>query len=204
MFCQRVSHACTQTTKRQMISLVVAATSTSLAIGRNGSLPWRLPTDTKFFKLLTTPHTVIMGHTTWRSIPSRFRPFPNRTNIVLSRTPESILAPDSVLRTTSLDAALAAAKGHVFIVGGAEIYAVALAHPALDAIFLTQVYADEGVLKCDTFMQDFRSKPWVRRSTDQLKSCLDSIGAIEAAKLVPHGIVTENGIEYEFTLWKRE
>ena len=61
--------------------VIVAATASSLGIGRLGDLPWKLPGDMAFFKRLTTTtrHTkkknaVIMGRNTWESIPSKFRP----------------------------------------------------------------------------------------------------------------------------------
>jgi dihydrofolate reductase len=78
--------------------LVVAATLKG-GIGQSGKLPWRLKGDMAFFKQLTTTTTtaqkgkrnvVVMGRKTWESIPSNFRPLPNRVNVVLSRRPESI------------------------------------------------------------------------------------------------------------------
>ena len=65
-------------------------------IGLNGKLPWRLKEDMKLFKKITTTiqnsndegkqNAVIMGRKTWESIPNKFRPLPNRINIILSRT----------------------------------------------------------------------------------------------------------------------
>lgn len=56
------------------------------AIGKDNSLPWSVPEDLKRFTELTTGHTVVMGRNTWDSLPSKFKPLPNRKNLVLSRT----------------------------------------------------------------------------------------------------------------------
>ena len=80
-------------------SLVVAATVPDFGIGFNGSIPWRIPEDLKFFKDTTTftkdnqkQNAVIMGRKTWESIPSKYRPLPSRLNIVLTRNTNSDIA----------------------------------------------------------------------------------------------------------------
>lgn len=78
-------------------ALIVAATE-DLGIGFQGTLPWRIPKDMAFFKHVTTHvprdfngpsgrNAVIMGRVTWESIPPRFRPLPDRFNIIVSRNP---------------------------------------------------------------------------------------------------------------------
>ena len=69
-----------------MISIIVA-TSLNWAIGRNNQLLWHISEDLKYFKKITSGHTVIMGRKTWESIG---RPLPNRRNIVVSRSLENI------------------------------------------------------------------------------------------------------------------
>ncbi len=78
---------------KKAFALVVAATK-SWGIGRQGVLPWRLPADMAFFRKLTSCTTdpnkrnaVIMGRKTWESIPLKFKPLPQRTNIVLTSQP---------------------------------------------------------------------------------------------------------------------
>ena len=80
-------------------SLVVAATEPEFGIGLDGSIPWRIPEDLKFFKETTTftkdeskQNAVIMGRKTWESIPSKYRPLPSRLNIVLTRNTNSDIA----------------------------------------------------------------------------------------------------------------
>ena len=116
-----------------MIEIVVAH-SRNRVIGRDGGLPWHLPTDLRRFKELTSGGTVVMGRRTYESLPERFRPLPGRRNVVVSRN--GCDAPEVF---GSLDAALEAA-GDCFVIGGGEVYAAALART--DRIHATEVDAD--------------------------------------------------------------
>lgn len=111
-----------------MIALVVAY-SENRVIGRDGGLPWHLPTDLARFKELTTGGTVVMGRKTWDSLPPRFRPLPGRRNVVISRN--GCDAPD-VRRTVG-----EAVEGDCFVIGGGEVYAQAL--PLADRVYATEV-----------------------------------------------------------------
>ena len=139
-------------------SIVVAADDAG-GIGKNGQLPWRLTGDMAYFKRLTCEppapglqNAVIMGRKTWDSIPARFRPLPDRLNIVISRNAALPLPPD-VIRAESLDRALAVVDstpgaGSTFVIGGGEIFREAINHPDLSSVYLTRVHA---TLECDTF-----------------------------------------------------
>ena len=98
-----------------MIALVVALSSNRV-IGRDGALPWRLPTDLRRFRELTTGHAVVMGRRTYESLPERFRPLPDRRNIVLS-TRASYAAPGAEV-FGDLEAALEACEHDCFVIGG--------------------------------------------------------------------------------------
>jgi dihydrofolate reductase len=106
-------------------------------IGRAGGLPWRLPDDLRRFKALTMGKPVIMGRKTFESIG---RPLPQRRNLVISRGNASL--PAGVERFASLDEALrsCATVDEVMVIGGAEIYRLAL--PRANRLELTQVEAD--------------------------------------------------------------
>ena len=96
-------------------------------IGDGQGMPWHVPEDLAHFKAVTMGHPVIMGHSTWRSIPARFRPFPGRENIVLSRSTDLTLEGAHVVQ--SLPAALElAARMHelTWVVGGGTIYEQAM------------------------------------------------------------------------------
>ena len=118
-----------------MIALVVAY-SANRVIGRDGDLPWRLPTDLRRFRELTTGGTVVMGRKTWDSLPERFRPLPGRRNVVVSRN--GCDAPE-VCRSVA-----EALREDCFVIGGGEIYAQALARA--DRVYATEV---EGEVEGD-------------------------------------------------------
>lgn len=117
------------------ISLIWAQ-SVSGVIGRDGGIPWRLPEDQARYKQLTLGHTVVMGRLTWESLPAKVRPLPDRRNVVLTRHPDYVADGASVVPT--LEQAL---EGHdIWVVGGAEIYALAL--PLASRCEVTEVDID--------------------------------------------------------------
>ncbi len=126
---------------RPRLSLVVAASSNNI-IGRGGELPWRLPADLAHFKRLTMGAAILMGRKTYDSIG---RPLPGRKSIVLTRDVSWRAIHDEVLVAESLDQAIAIAaqaevelKTQVFVIGGGEIYRLAL--PQANRIYLTRVH----------------------------------------------------------------
>jgi dihydrofolate reductase len=127
------------------IAFVVAVAENGV-IGRKGALPWRMPSDLKMFRKLTLGKPVIMGRKTFQSIG---KPLPGRDNLVVTRDPA--FEADGVEVFASVDAAiaraqtLAAARGvdEIAVIGGAEIFAVAL--PRAGRIYLTRIRgAPEG------------------------------------------------------------
>jgi dihydrofolate reductase len=116
---------------------VIAAVAANGVIGRDNSLPWRLPEDLKRFKALTMGHPMIMGRKTWESLPGRL---PGRSHIVVTRNPGYRAAGATVV--DSLPAAIAAAgdADEVFVIGGGELYAQALG--IADQLQLTEIAAD--------------------------------------------------------------
>jgi dihydrofolate reductase len=107
------------------VSLVVAY-ARNRVIGRDGGLPWHLPSDMKHFRELTTGGTVVMGRKTYASIPDRFRPLPQRRNIVLSR--DATYRARGAELYPSLPAALDACGRDCFVIGGGATYVTALPH----------------------------------------------------------------------------
>lgn len=166
---------------------IVVAVDEERGIGRSGGLPWRIPADMAFFRTLTqgagdtaAANAVIMGRATWDSIPERFRPLPGRYNIVLSRRGLGAV-PAGVSVVGSLAEALtaAAASPRVFVIGGAQIYREALAHPECETLYLTRV---NGTHDCDTFFP-----PW--ENDYRLVETLD------------HG--SSGGEDYRVEVWQR-
>ena len=147
-------------------SIIVAATSNGLGIGRNGTLAWNIPEDMAFFKKVTMrapdakKNVVIMGRRTYESIPSKFRPLTDRINVVLSRdvnVREKMALPSSVLTANSLAEALknlefsehANIINEIFIIGGAAVYNEAMLSKYCSKIYLTEVLNEYNDL--DTF-----------------------------------------------------
>lgn len=122
-----------------IVALIVAVAENGV-IGRGNTLPWRIPEDMKWFKARTMGKPCIMGRKTWESFPKR--PLPGRTNIVVTR--DRSYAAEGAVVVGSLRSALDVAAGEepdeIMILGGAEIYALAL--PLADRIYLTSVHGE--------------------------------------------------------------
>jgi len=124
---------------------IVVAVGENGVIGRDGGMPWPRTGDMRQFKELTWGHPVVMGRATFESIG---RPLPGRTSVVLTRRPDWRPGHDDVLVVHDLHEALARAGAiddEVFLVGGAQVYAEALAAGLVDRMVVTHVpLAPEG------------------------------------------------------------
>jgi len=132
---------------------MIAAIDTNRALGKNGAIPWHIPEDLKHFQQTTTSHPVIMGRKTWDSLPSAYKPLPNRTNIIVTRSHTNI---EGATVSNSIEEALEIAKTspgseEIFIIGGGSIYKEAL-HLA-ERLYITCV--DTKVENADTFFPDY-------------------------------------------------
>ena len=134
---------------------LIAAVARNGAIGRGNDLLWTDPADQRHFRQTTMGCPVVMGRRTWDSLPARFRPLPGRRNVVVTRNagfdaPGAETAP-------SLDVALArlADASRVFVIGGGELYALAL--PVADTLVLTEIDAE---LDGDTFFPPLDRTPF--------------------------------------------
>ncbi|KAK6946274.1 Dihydrofolate reductase domain, partial [Dillenia turbinata] len=155
---------------------VVVAATPDMGIGKEGKLPWRLPSDLKFFKDLTIStsdsgkkNAVIMGRKTWESIPTEYRPLPGRLNVVLTRsgsfdiaTAENVVICGSMASALELLAAspYCLSIERVFVIGGGQILREALNAPGCDAVHITEI---ETNIECDTFIPPIDSsifQPW--------------------------------------------
>ena len=123
---------------------LIWAMARNRVIGRDNALPWRLPDEMRYFMRTTLGKPVIMGRKQWQSMD---KPLPKRTNIVITRDRSFVADGATVVHT--LDEALArasdalgtdAANGEAMVIGGAEIYALAL--PLADRLYCTQIDAD--------------------------------------------------------------
>jgi dihydrofolate reductase len=142
------------------ISLIAALTK-NFVIGKNNDLPWHLPDDMKYFMQTTSRHHVIMGRKNYESIPEKFRPLPNRTNLVVTHQ-SNFQAPGCIV-VNSIDEALTIARNNheqeVFIIGGAEIYKQGF-HKT-DRLYLTEIHTE---LNGDTYFPQFDKSKWIERT----------------------------------------
>jgi len=144
-----------------MIISMIAAVAENGVIGKDNDLVWNLPDDMRYFVEKTKGRHVIMGRKNFESIPEKFRPLPNRPNIVLSRN--AAYEAKGCTTVSDLETALNIAKEsqeeEVFIIGGAQIYKMGLAHA--DRLYITEV---KGNFDGDTFFPEFDNSTWKETS----------------------------------------
>lgn len=136
-----------------MLSIIVAMDQNRV-IGLNNDLPWHLPNDLRYFKNVTTGHTIVMGRKTFDSIG---RVLPNRKHIVLTRSKRQF--PDEVIVVRNIEEILHYAKEHneeeIFIIGGAELFK--LMFPYVDKMYITLI---EESFEGDVYFPEFNESEW--------------------------------------------
>jgi dihydrofolate reductase len=172
-----------------LIISIIAAVSRNFVIGKNNDLPWHLPDDMKFFMNTTKGHHCIMGRKNYDSIPAKFKPLPNRTNIVVTRQ-KNFQAPGCTVVNNIHDGlaiAIAEDETEAFIIGGAEIYRQAM--DITDRLYLTEIHA---TIEGDTFFPHFDKTWWreVKRehhaADEKHKYAFDFVTYEKAQKLNPY------------------
>lgn len=149
----------------------IVAVSQSWGIGKGGDLLFRLPSDLRRFKAMTTGHTVIMGRKTLDSLPGG-KGLPHRRNLVLSR--QSDFAPDRAEVIHSVEDILKTAEDDAFVIGGQQVYEQLL--PYCARVYVTKVLADP---EADAFFPDLDKLPeWKVASTGEM--------------------LTENGLSFQY------
>ena len=164
---------------------LIAAVAQNRVIGRNNrdgepDLPWHLPDDFAFFKRKTSHHPIIMGR---KSLDALKKPLPNRTNIVLTRNRDFTAEGVTVVHT--LDEAIAVASAinqhEIFVIGGGEIYEMAL--PVATTLYLTEIQqAYEG----DAYFPDFDKNDWQEISRQ------------------PHPADERHAVAFDFVVYERK
>jgi len=128
----------------------IVAVAEDGVIGRGGDLPWRLSADLKWFKKITLGHTILMGRKTWESLPGAL---PGRQNWVLSRTAEPQEGMSVFRSMDEVKQALIPTQT-LFIIGGGEIYSMAL--PLCHELYISEVR--QKVLDGDVFFPKFKDQ----------------------------------------------
>ena len=140
------------------VNLIVAVSENNV-IGVKNDLPWNLPNDMNYFKKKTSGHCVIMGRKNYLSIPEKYRPLPNRTNIILTKNLN--FKAEQCKVCNSLEKALEYSKlngeKNPFIIGGGKLYKYAIQKKIVDIVYLTRIHAN---IKGDTFFPKLDLKEW--------------------------------------------
>lgn len=140
-----------------MIISLIAAMAENRVIGKDNDLPWRLPDDMKFFMQTTKGHHVIMGRKNYDSLLDKFKPLPDRSNIVVTRQ-KNFNAPGCIV-VNGIEKGIEIARNNkeqeLFIIGGAEIYKLTLS--VAHRIYLTEIKA---IVEGDTYFPEFQSTEW--------------------------------------------
>ncbi|VVC40480.1 Dihydrofolate reductase domain,Dihydrofolate reductase-like domain,Dihydrofolate reductase conserved [Cinara cedri] len=173
---------------------IIAAVSKNGGIGYKGDLPWRLKKEMAYFNRITTQvnrentqNAVIMGRNTWQSIPDKYRPLKGRINVVISKTLNSV--PEGILLYPKLTEALKDLYSNdcvekCWIIGGTGLYNEAINDKNCKYLYITKINQE---FVCDTFFPDF--------DPNNFEEIFEPY--------IPKDIQEENGIQYEFKVFKR-
>ena len=141
----------------------IAAICESGGLGMGGDLPWHLPPDLKHFARTTTAtrdaakqNAVIMGRLTCETIPEKYWPLSGRRNAVITRSPDWKISGADIF--ADLPSALLGLQSEVetlYVVGGGQIYTLALEQEACEELILTRIHAR---FECDAFFPQFESR----------------------------------------------
>ena len=157
------------------LTLIVARARNGV-IGKDNAIPWKIPGEQAYFKRVTMGHPIIMGRKTWESIG---RPLPGRRSIVVTRN-AAFAAPGTDV-VTSLDDALALVAGvpEAFVIGGAELYRLAL--PRAARLLITEIDHDfDG----DTYFPAPDPAQWRESSRDHHAPTAERPFAVDYAEYV--------------------
>ncbi|KAM7002913.1 dihydrofolate reductase [Tautogolabrus adspersus] len=179
---------------------LIAAVCNDMGIGKDGKLPWTLPSEFQYFLNTVTRiskpgkmNLMVWGKLCWYSIPETMLPVANNLHVVLSKTLNTVpdqahfLCQDfesAVLLTTQPP--LTDLIETIWVVGGTQVYKEALKHPWCDLLYLTDVMAD---FDCDVFFPEFDRGLFKEQ---------------ERFPGVPSKIQEENGVKYKFRVFKKE
>ncbi|MCB5223582.1 MAG: dihydrofolate reductase [Candidatus Cloacimonadaceae bacterium] len=146
--------------KNTQLSIIVAV-DRNMLIGKNGTLPWHIPEDLRYFKQKTMGHPILMGKNTWLGLQG---PLPGRLNLVLTRDKDFQAQGATVCHSVE-DCLCHCDEGECFITGGAQVFRLFL--PLISKIYLTRIEAEfEG----DAYFPEFNLEEWELIKSKELLS----------------------------------
>lgn len=198
------------------IAIIVAALKPNGGIGFQGKMPWRLRKEIRYFKDVTSKvsspqniNAVVMGRKTWESIPQKFRPLPDRINVVLSRSHANEVVEPGVIHANSIANSISQLQEYcrgqasqlerIFIIGGAEIYNELANDASVTHLLLTEVVHTnkETPLQLDTFLSfPYSESAWKKQPQLELKKFIGEDIPLEED-------ITEGDFVYNYTLWTK-
>ena len=142
-----------------MIVSMIAAVAKNRVIGKNNQLIWNLPKDMKFFMDSTMGKFIITGRKNYESIPEKYRPLKNRTNIIVTRNHNYLAEGCTIVNSISdgINLAIEHGEEECFIIGGGQIYQQALEGNMVDKLYITHV---DGEFEGDTFFPEVDYNNW--------------------------------------------
>jgi len=141
-----------------MLRKMILAMDLDGCIGKDDGLPWRLRADMLRFKRLTVGdghNAVLMGRTTWESLPEAYRPLSERLNIIVTRNEEYSV--DGAYACLSIEKGLGLAEENssdiCWIIGGANVYEQC--RELVDEVHVTMVETNQsGDVRVGLFTED--------------------------------------------------
>lgn len=164
---------------------IIAAMSLNRVIGVGNDLPWHIPSDLKYFKKVTDGTCVVMGRKCWESIPEKYRPLPNRVNVVCTRNQKFEAKGAATLG--DINRVLTNLKDNgdddeIFVIGGGEIYKESFKHA--DMFYLTRIYTNIIPTETTIFLDGFNETEWEMVSSTEKQE--------------------ENGFKFNFEVYKKK
>jgi dihydrofolate reductase len=150
---------------------IITAMTKDFVIGDKKCLPWRIPEELENFKKITSGSIVIMGRSTWESIPENNKPLKNRFNIIVS---SSLKEQKGIIVCSTLNEAISFAKEtarntnqEIFFIGGSKIYEEALDYA--DNLYVSWIKNNKGNYTGDVFFPKIDFSNWRKKSENFFK-----------------------------------
>ena len=180
------------------------AQSLNAVIGRDGGMPWYAPEDLAHFKEITVKCPVIMGRKTWESFPEKYRPLPDRENIIVSSRVQHPTPGSGALWVPSFDQALeiaATSAKRIWLIGGAALFDDVLnrekiAGVAGNALTLVERTVFDAVIEGDTVAPDLRPNWHLESASDYRQS--------QRGWIQPHPGGEKKEFSFRFETWRLE
>jgi dihydrofolate reductase len=150
--------------------ILIAAMGRNREIGSNNDLMWHLRADMQFFRETTMGHFVIMGRKNFDSIPPKYKPLQGRVNVIITRNPDFLH--EECYTCSSIEESIEIAESNgeekVFVIGGGQIYQLAMDAGLVDEMYITHV--EGSFSQAEVFFPDFVESDWEKVHLQSVKA----------------------------------